>query len=99
MQKRNRYRGKRAFRGNCRLLGSLVPLSSLAIGEKGRVIKICGQRSQLRRRMMDMGITVGTIIEIKRTAPVGDPVDLLVRDYRLCLRRADLDRILVEVVS
>jgi Fe2+ transport system protein FeoA len=46
-----------------------------------------------------MGITVGTVIEIKQIAPLGDPVDVALRDYRLCLRRADLDHIMVEVIK
>jgi ferrous iron transport protein A len=46
-----------------------------------------------------MGITVGTVIAVKQIAPLGDPVEVALRDYRLCLRRDDLDLILVEVVE
>jgi len=70
----------------------------LKVGEKGRVVKICCQRTQLRRRMLDMGITVGVVIEVSRKAPLGDPVDLVIRDYHLCLRLHDLSGIMVEVI-
>lgn len=95
MNRRNRYRRKEICRQEC---AAAVPLSLLGVGERGRVIKICCQRTQLRRRMLDMGITVGTVIEIKRKAPLGDPVDLAIRDYHLCLRLDDLSGIMVEVI-
>ena len=50
----------------------------------------------LKRRIMDMGITKGTSIFVRKVAPLGDPVEVTVRGYELSLRKADADMILVE---
>jgi ferrous iron transport protein A len=78
---------------------AIVPLGKLSTGAAGRVVEIRFRSGARRRRLFDMGITVGTVIEIKQIAPLGDPVDVALRDYRLCLRRADLDHIMVEVIK
>lgn len=77
----------------------IVPLGELSAGEAGTVVKICCRAGARRRRLFDMGITVGTVIAVKQIAPLGDPVEVALRDYWLCLRRDDLDLILVEVVE
>ncbi len=64
-------------------------------GETVRVVKINGEGA-VKRRIMDMGITKGVDIYIRKVAPLGDPVEVMVRGYELSLRKADADIIAVE---
>ena len=71
-------------------------LSEFTIGEKGIVKKIeCD--SEIKRRMIDMGLVVGVEIELKRIAPLGDPVQVSIRGYDLAIRKKECRSILVEV--
>ena len=74
-------------------------LSELKIGEKARVIKLNIENKQIKRHLLDMGITRGAIVKIKKIAPMGDPIDLELRDYELCIRKADLTQVEVEVIK
>ena len=65
-------------------------LRDAKIGEPVKVIKIHGEGA-LRRRIMDMGITKGVEIVIRKVAPFGDPVEINVRGYELSLRKADAE--------
>lgn len=65
-------------------------LDQLKPGQKGKVLKIESTTKEIKRRLLDMGITPGVIIEIKRIAPLGDPYDIQLRDYDLCIRKAEL---------
>lgn len=67
-----------------------LSLDQLKTGQKGRVIKIESPSKEIKRRLLDMGITPGIVVEIKHIAPLGDPFDIKVRDYDLCVRKADL---------
>ena len=69
-------------------------LREAKIGETVTVVKVHGEGA-LRRRVMDMGITKGTALRIRKVAPLGDPIELTVRGYELSLRKADID--LIEV--
>jgi len=71
----------------------------LPIGGKGCVTSVHNKNKELRRRILDMGITQGVIVEIKKISPLKDPVDIKVRGYELCLRREDLKQIEIEVVK
>lgn len=71
-------------------------LSELGIGEKGRVIRITA-KGPVRRRMLEMGVTPGAEISVKGFAPLGDPIELLVKGYRLSLRKEEAANIIVEV--
>lgn len=73
---------------NCEL--QKLSLDTLKTGQKGRVITIESTNKEIKRRLLDMGITPGVIVEVKRIAPLGDPYDIRVRDYDLCIRRSDL---------
>ena len=73
-------------------------LDKLTIGEFGDV-KFIGGEGKIRRRMLDMGITKGVEIEIKKIAPLKDPIDILIRGYELCLRMSDIENIDVEVIE
>ena len=64
-------------------------------GESVKVTKLTGEGA-VKRRIMDMGITKGIDIFVRKTAPLGDPVEVTVRGYELSLRKADAEMILVE---
>lgn len=70
-------------------------LKNVKIGATVKVIKVHGEGS-VRRRIMDMGITKGVEITVRKVAPLGDPMELTVRGYELTLRKADADMIEVE---
>ena len=74
-------------------------LSELKIGEKARVLKLNIENKQIKRHLLDMGITRGAIVKSKKIAPMGDPIDLELRDYELCIRKADLTQVEVEVIK
>lgn len=70
-------------------------LKAAKIGDTVKVVKLHGEGA-IKRRIMDMGITKGTEIHIRKVAPLGDPVEVTVRGYELSLRKADADMIEVE---
>ena len=70
-------------------------LREVKIGETVRVVKLHGEGA-VKRRIMDMGITKGVEIYVRKVAPLGDPVELTVRDYELSIRKADAGMIEVE---
>ena len=74
-------------------------LSDLRRGQKAIVLDFHNDNKALRRRLLDMGITRGVLIEIKKIAPLGDPVDIALRGYELCIRKADMYSIDVKVVE
>ena len=65
-------------------------LRDVAVGQTAIVAKIHGEGA-LKRRIMDMGITKGTEIYVRKVAPLGDPVEVTVRGYELSLRKEDAD--------
>lgn len=65
-------------------------LRDLKVGDTSKVISIHGE-GKVKRRIMDMGITKGTEIYVKKVAPLGDPVEVTVRGYELSLRKDDAD--------
>lgn len=73
----------------------MLSLRDAKCGQTVTVVKITGEGAT-RRRMMDMGITKGTQIYIRKVAPLGDPVEVTVRGYELSIRKADAGIILVE---
>ncbi len=70
-------------------------LKDVKIGDKAKVTKIGGEGA-IKRRIMDMGITKGTEISVRKVAPLGDPIEITVRGYELSLRKADAEMIEVE---
>ena len=80
-------------------IGDICPLSHLKINQVGKVINFNFENKALRRRLLDMGITRGVVIEIKKIAPLGDPIDIYLRGYELCLRKADMEGIDIRVVK
>jgi len=73
-------------------------LNQLKPGMKGKITKVKGQ-GQLHRRILDMGVVRGTMVEVEKVAPLGDPIDIIVKGYHLSLRKAEAANIFVEVVE
>ena len=65
-------------------------LKEAKVGQTVTVVKLNGEGA-LRRRIMDMGITKGTSIYVRKVAPLGDPVEVTVRGYELSIRKGDAD--------
>ncbi len=77
-------------------IGHLVDL------QKGQVAKVLGLHNDnpsVKRRLLDMGITTGVEVKVKKFAPLGDPVDIELRGYELCIRKKDLAEIDIEVIK
>ena len=72
-----------------------MTLKDVKVGEACRVKRIHGEGA-LKRRIMDMGITRGVEIYVRKVAPLGDPVEITVRDYELSIRKNDAELIEVE---
>ena len=70
-------------------------LRDVQIGETVKVVRLHGEGA-VKRRIMDMGITKGTDVYVRKVAPLGDPVELTVRNYELSVRKADAEMIEVE---
>ena len=70
-------------------------LKETKIGETVKIVKLHGEGA-VKRRIMDMGLTKGTEVYIRKAAPLGDPVEITVRGYELSLRKADAEMIEVE---
>ena len=70
-------------------------LKDVKIGETVKVVKLHGEGA-VKRRIMDMGITRNTSVHVRKVAPLGDPMELTVRNYELSLRKADAEMIEVE---
>lgn len=70
-------------------------LKSTPVGETVKVVKI-ENTGAVKRRIMDMGITKGVDIFVRKVAPLGDPIEITVRGYELSLRKADAEHIIVE---
>lgn len=69
-------------------------LREVKVGETVTVLKIAGEGG-LRRRIMDMGVTKGTSIYVRKVAPLGDPIEITVRGYELSIRKTDAELIQV----
>lgn len=70
-------------------------LKDVKVGQTVRVLKLDGEGA-VKRRIMDMGITKGVEVYVRKVAPLGDPVEVTVRGYELSLRKADAQMILVD---
>lgn len=70
-------------------------LRQVKVGENAKVTKLHGEGA-VKRRIMDMGITKGVELHVRKVAPLGDPIELTVRGYELSIRKADAEMIEVE---
>jgi Fe2+ transport system protein FeoA len=73
----------------------VVPLGRLRPKERGIIVKV-GGRGPVHRRILDMGVVPGTQVEVVKVAPLGDPVELLIRGYHLSLRKEEAREVFVE---
>ena len=71
-----------------------IPLSNLQLGEKGTVCSF-DLDSETRQRLSEMGLTKGAECRLVRVAPLGDPIEIMVRGYRLCLRKNEARGVLM----
>ena len=70
-------------------------LRNVKVGQTVKVVKLHGEGA-VKRRLMDMGLTRGTEVYIRKVAPLGDPVEVTVRNYELSIRKADAEMIEIE---
>lgn len=73
-------------------------LNELEVGEKGTVLKVSAE-GKIKRRLFDMGVTPGVEIAIKKLAPLGDPIEVTIRNYELTLRKMEAECVLMEVTK
>lgn len=71
-------------------------LAMMKPGEQGLITQI-GAIGPLRRRLMDMGVLVGQAVKVEKIAPLGDPIEVTIKSYKLSLRKKEADGIAVEV--
>jgi len=74
-----------------------MTLKDLKIGKSGVVLEVGGEKV-LRKRLLEMGITPRTTVTVKKAAPMGDPIEILLRGYVLSLRLADAEKITVKEI-
>ncbi|MCX7793457.1 MAG: ferrous iron transport protein A [Thermodesulfovibrionales bacterium] len=72
-------------------------LSMLKPGESGKILRI-GAIGPLKRRLMDMGVLVGETVRVEKIAPLGDPIEVRIKNYSLSLRKKEAEEIEVEVI-
>jgi ferrous iron transport protein A len=72
-------------------------LSQLRIGQRGRIDSIAADEAALQR-LLEMGLLEGAEVEVIAVAPLGDPIEVRLGDYRLSLRRSEADRVLVSLL-
>ncbi len=75
---------------------NMTSLDKLKPKQKGTIIKIKGSGT-IHRRLLDMGLVKGSIVEIERIAPLGDPIDVVIKGYHLSLRKEEASNIIVEI--
>jgi len=74
-----------------------MTLKDLSVGKSGLVLAVGGEKI-LRKRLLEMGITPRTVVTVKKAAPMGDPIELLLRGYVLSLRLAEAEKITIQEV-
>lgn len=72
-----------------------MTLRDVKIGQSAKVKKLTGEGA-VKRRIMDMGLTKGTEVTVRKVAPLGDPIEVTVRGYELSIRKADAEMVIVE---
>ncbi len=80
------------------MAGELQPLTTVGLGRSATVAEI-KVPAESRPRLMEMGLLVGTVVELVRFAPMGDPVEIKVRGYNLTLRKHEAEKIFVRPVA
>lgn len=75
-----------------------MKLSELKVGQKAKIISLESE-GLLKRRLMDMGIVKGEVVYVEKIAPLGDPIDIVIKNYHLSLRKKEAEGIEVEVLQ
>ncbi len=75
-----------------------MKLSDLKVGQRAKIISI-KNKGVIKRRLMDMGVLNGEILKIEKIAPFGDPIDIIIKNYHLSIRKAEAHEIEVEVIE
>lgn len=78
--------------------GQTMTLCDVPVGERARVKKLSGEGA-IKRHIMDMGITKGVEVFVRKVAPLGDPLEVTVRGYELSLRKSEAENVLVERIA
>lgn len=73
-------------------------LHELQKGQSAIVTGLHGENLAIKRRLLDMGITTGVLVRVKKIAPMGDPVDIELRGYELCIRKSEMENIDIKVI-
>uniref|UniRef100_A0A7C4RPR2 Transcriptional regulator MntR n=1 Tax=Desulfatirhabdium butyrativorans TaxID=340467 RepID=A0A7C4RPR2_9BACT len=89
VKQRRQQGGKKAMKS--------ASLKDLKPGQKGKVLKV-NARGETNKRIVEMGVTPGSVLEVERVAPLGDPIDIKVKGYHLSLRKDEADRIEIEIL-
>ncbi len=76
---------------------SPFPLSKLKVGESGVIVQV-NLKGSVRQRFLAMGLVKGETVSVERVAPLGDPIDFVVKNYHLSLRKSEANEILVQAV-
>ena len=76
-----------------------MTLNILQPGEQAVIQRISGATPQVRQRLLELGMTKGTSVELIRVAPMGDPIEIKIKGYRLSLRRIEAETVLVRKVN
>jgi ferrous iron transport protein A len=71
-------------------------LAMMKPGEQGRIVRV-GAIGPIKRRLMDMGVLSGEVVRVEKIAPLGDPIEVTIKDYKLSLRKKEAEGIAVEV--
>ena len=79
-------------------IGGLSKLTDLSVGSRGVVVEVTGSDA-VSLRLLEMGLTPGVSLEVIGTAPLGDPIELSVRGYRLSVRKAEADRVSIRTID
>lgn len=74
-------------------------LGNLKPGEQGRIVRLDSSIGPIRRRLMDMGVIPGELVRVEKIAPMGDPIEVKVKGYKLSLRKGEARGIEIEVLS
>ncbi|WP_297210754.1 MULTISPECIES: FeoA family protein [Thermodesulfovibrio] len=75
-----------------------MKLSELKVGQTAKILSL-SSKGAIKRRLMDMGVLSGEILRIEKVAPLGDPIDIVIKNYHLSLRKNEADEIEVEVIE
>ncbi len=74
-----------------------LTLADIIPGNKAKIKQLTGNNKKIRQRMMEMGLIPGTVVEVERLAPLGDPLEIRIQDYHLSLRKEEAEIILVDL--